>query len=98
MRCEHNKPPAGQCANAPRTWFDKPGAHSWRWSNNWNGNDWKVLPFLRGIVTRGIGRSGWRCYHCGAMRWEQTDTQFALQQAHAFGLIKIPTEPMKIPE
>lgn len=64
-------------------------SHSWRYSSTWNGNNREVLPFLDGH-TRGIARSGWRCYHCGKFEWDQSNTDFALSIAHSFGLIELP--------
>jgi hypothetical protein len=78
------KPCAKGCAHSGG-WFRR---HSWSWSSFWNGNNRKVLPFLN--TTRGLARSGWRCWWCGEFRWDQTDTEYALSVAHAWGLIKIP--------
>lgn len=54
--------------------------HQWLHSISWNGNSKRVLPFHEG--TSGIARSGWRCYHCGDMRWDESDELFALKFAY----------------
>ena len=57
--------------------------HDWQWSSMWNGNNKKVLPFHKG--TSGVGRSGWRCYGCGKMVWDDRDETFALKFAYFAG-------------
>ncbi len=66
--------------------------HSWKYSSMWNGNYPSVLPFWEG--TTGIARSGWRCYHCGEFKWDQSDIEFALSFAHAMRLIDLPGAPV----
>lgn len=63
----------------------KKRAHQWNYSRSWNGNSKKVLPFHTG--TTGIPRSGWRCYHCGAWRWDESDEIYALHFAYRMGLL-----------
>jgi hypothetical protein len=45
--------------------------HDWRHKTYWNS--WKRSRFTGDY----IGRAGKRCYHCGEMRWDQTDAEFA---------------------
>lgn len=59
------------------------GIHRWQYSTSWNGNRRSVLPFNRD--TTGIGRSGWRCYHCGKFHWDERDEVFALKYAYYTG-------------
>lgn len=86
------RPDPGCCGPkpAPRVWKLGPititiprwhRPHDWRYSWSWNGNDKRVLPWWPG--TSGIGRSGWRCYHCGEMRWDQSDLEYAATMANS---------------
>lgn len=59
--------------------------HQWEYSRIWNGNDKSVLPFHSG--TRGITRSGWRCYHCGKFVWDEPDEIFALKFAYYMNML-----------
>ena len=55
--------------------------HDWR-KNHWNSG-W----YHHGA----LGRRGRRCYHCGEMRWAETDQEYAeVQIEHAAWLIKSP--------
>lgn len=86
-RCEYSvrtkyeptKPRLDGCDKGPY------GLHKWEWSQSWNGNDRRVLPFE--TRTDGIGRAGHRCYHCGRMIWQKSDEEFALFYAHKLGYI-----------
>lgn len=88
------KPKVGGCTGTTpglrivwKTW--RPGvevdAHDWVWSNSWNGNTKKLLPFEG--RTSGIRRSGWRCSHCGKFVWEERDEIYALKHAYYNGML-----------
>lgn len=79
-------PPPSRGCKGPAIFGSKPlfGLHDWQWKS-WNGNDRRVLPFHEG--TRGVCRSGYRCYHCGAMAWDESDLAFAAAFAkNAYGV------------
>ena len=59
--------------------------HQWVYRTCWNGNSKAVLPFTG--MTHGIGRSGWRCFHCGEFVWDQTDVEYALHLAYHFNML-----------
>lgn len=80
------RPDPGACPARPLTALDrffglKGKHHDWRYSSSWNGNDRRVLPWWKG--TSGISRSGWRCYCCGAMRWDESDAEYEHRMAYA---------------
>lgn len=54
--------------------------HKWE-HMSWNGNDGTV-PWLKG--SGGLSRTGWRCFHCGAMRWDDSDIEFAASIAKSW--------------
>jgi hypothetical protein len=74
------QPDKGTCGGRPPGLFG-PRGHDWRYSSSWNGNNRRVLPWWRG--TSGIGRSGWRCYHCGSMQWDESDEDYERRLAYA---------------
>jgi hypothetical protein len=80
------RPPRSGCTESPG-WL---GWHGWRYSHSWNGNSRQALPFWKG--TRGIARSGWRCYHCGKFEWDLSDLEFAASFAVATNLVCLPKE------
>lgn len=87
------RPPRRGCLGSEHS---SPGLlklHRWQYSTLWNGNNREVLPFWTG--TRGISRSGWRCFKCGIFVWDQTDKEFALSFAETTGFICLPTDPRK---
>ncbi len=77
---------------APRSFFGWGNTryHKWQYRTDWNGNDRNVLPFLS-EESRGIPRSGWRCFHCGKFVWDETDREYAINVALALGFVRIPT-------
>jgi hypothetical protein len=93
MARQSEKPPLSGCKGSLHT--PKNGGwiswHWWHYSDNWNGNNRKILPFL--TSTRGVRRSGWRCLDCGEFVWDLSDKEFALSCAESIGAIKLPTEP-----
>lgn len=43
--------------------------HKWNYSWSWNGG-WDTTR------RQALGRKGHRCYHCGEMRWDETDNEY----------------------
>lgn len=75
-------PPIKGCKDGDGFRGDK---HKWQHSSSWNGNSKRVLPFSE--HTHGIARSGWRCYHCGEFRWDESDESYALSFAYYAGYL-----------
>lgn len=92
MTRKTERPDLPGCPKAPLRLFGRAGVHEWNYSSSWNGNWKEVLPFIDHPY--GIARSGWRCFHCGKFRWDQTDVQYALGVAWGLGLVKLPTAPV----
>ncbi len=84
MSRKTEQPEKYTCPKAPANWFGK-RSHRWQWGSSWNGNDPMVLGFDAG--SRGLVRSGWRCYHCGRFVWDESDTAYALTTAYAMGYL-----------
>lgn len=73
------RPDKGTCSAVPAGLFG-PKGHDWRYGT-WNGNNRRVLPWWQG--TSGLGRNGYRCYHCGSMVWDESDAEFERRMAYA---------------
>lgn len=63
------------------------GLHKWKYSTSWNGNDGYLSQF---IGSRGIGRRGWRCYHCGRFVWAVSDRDYYALALVRTGVLKLP--------
>lgn len=74
---------------APIKFWSTQRKHRWDYSTSWNGNNRDALPFADNH-TRGIARSGYRCYHCGTFAWDDDDISYALRLAYTWNLVSVP--------